>query len=117
MAQIDMVPVQLNVTVPGAPNNVTQVVLNLKTSAGANIATTGGAFSCQIVPSSFPMNSETIIQNTPAAALLSYASGISVVTLTLTSSGLDAGSYKLAMFFTPSGGDIQLCGQGTLQVS
>ena len=115
MAFIDMAVGALNVTVGGAGSETSQMTASLRTSANANITTTGGAFALNIVPSGFGLNGNFGLAPF-TLALLSYASGLSVIDITTQSTGLDRGTYSAELLFTPSGGDQQVAARGTVSV-
>ena len=113
MASIDIAVATVALALIG-DNNSQQITASLRTSANANVVTTGGAFTLNVLPANAPggfsaalgMQSETPI-------LLSYASGLSVLEV---AGALNPGSYNYELLFTPSGGTAQVVQKGSLQV-
>jgi hypothetical protein len=114
MAQIDMVPANVNFQLT-SDSTPSQFQLQLKTSTGANVVTTGAAFTSVLTPVGAVANFNNTNQNqNPAVSLFSYASGITV--LSVTGSGIPPGQYRHELIMTPSGGDPQIAAFGTCTV-
>lgn len=117
MAAVDIVPVNINFNLPAYENTPQQNSIQLRTSTGADVVTTGGAFGLVIAPQPLAPNSGVGGALTqPTVTLLSYAAGITVLEIANTGL-LDKATYNALLHFTPSGGTAQVVGTGTCTIS